>query len=424
MSSSDLAVSVRNLSKRYMLTHQGSRHATLAEHILDRARHPFRRPDTESFWALKDFNFDVHRGEVLGIVGRNGAGKSTLLKILSRITDPTTGTIELFGPVGSLLEIGTGFHPELTGRENIFLNGAILGMRRREILQQFDNIVEFAAVDKFLDTPVKRYSSGMYIRLAFAVAAHLNPEILIIDEVLAVGDVEFQKKCLGKLQEVSNEGRTVLFVSHNMAAVRQLCTSAIHLDHGLLTKHGKTDEVVDHYTTTRPVPPTLRHPNKHGLTLFTLDLLDPTTNIRTHSPIFNHDYMLKAHIHATKELTYASLRLRFFDDSGTKISSIYSPEEGIPPFTMHGDIHFTFHLPRLALFPGRYIISLEIARPNDPMVYLSVEDALLIEVQPAYLNGATWSYEKSHGLVRLANSAQLEFGVHALACSSAKHANP
>src|SRR5690242_12466554 len=246
MSSSDLAVRARDLSKRYTLTHKGSRPSTLAESILQSIRHPFKRIQQESFWALQNISFDIHRGDVVGIIGRNGAGKSTLLKILSQITEPTTGSIELYGQVGSLLEVGTGFHPELTGRENIFLNGAILGMRRRDIQRQFDAIVDFAGVEKFLDTPVKRFSSGMYIRLAFAVAAHLNPDILIVDEVLSVGDADFQKKCLGKMQEVSSaQGRTVLFVSHNLAAVRQLCTEVIYLQSGKMIAHGPTDHVLD-----------------------------------------------------------------------------------------------------------------------------------------------------------------------------------
>jgi lipopolysaccharide transport system ATP-binding protein len=189
----------------------------------------------EVLWALKDVSFSVAPGEVVGIVGRNGAGKSTLLKVLSRITKPTTGEVDLYGRVGSLLEVGTGFHPELTGRENIFLNGAILGMKRSHIERKFDEIVAFAEVEKFLDTPVKRYSSGMYVRLAFAVAAHLEPEILIVDEVLAVGDASFQKKCLGKIGDVAKDGRTVLFVSHNMAAVKALCTRAMLLDGGRVT---------------------------------------------------------------------------------------------------------------------------------------------------------------------------------------------
>jgi len=199
-------------------------------------------------WAVKDVSFEVKPGEVLGVVGRNGAGKSTLLKILSRVTTPSTGKITLHGRVASLLEVGTGFHPELTGRENIFLNGAILGMRRHEIKRKFDEIVAFAGVERYIDTPVKRYSSGMYVRLAFAVAAHLEPEILIVDEVLAVGDAEFQKKCLGKMKDVSSgEGRTVLFVSHNMAAVKSLCDRAILMEHGRLTYQGQTDDVVTRY---------------------------------------------------------------------------------------------------------------------------------------------------------------------------------
>ena len=230
---SDSIVTVENLGKRYSLRHQRpERYTALRDVLTDRAKSLFRRggrapsfelpapsSSTEDFWAVKDVSFEAKQGEVLGIIGRNGAGKTTLLKMLSRITDPTEGRVRIKGRVASLLEIGTGFHPELTGRENIFLNGAILGMGRAEIKAKFDEIVAFAETEKFLDTPVKRYSSGMYVRLAFAVAAHLEPEILIVDEVLAVGDVEFQKKCLGKMQEVSEGGRTVLFVSHQMAAV-------------------------------------------------------------------------------------------------------------------------------------------------------------------------------------------------------------
>ena len=204
--------------------------------------------DGEVVWALKDVSFDVQQGEVLGIIGRNGAGKSTLLKILSRVTAPTSGQIKVKGRVASLLEVGTGFHPELTGRENIYLNGAILGMTKEEVRRKFDEIVAFAEVEKFIDTPVKRYSSGMYVRLAFAVAAHLEPEILVVDEVLAVGDAEFQKKCLGKMGDVAKEGRTVLFVSHNMGAIGQLCTKAILLNKGCLSNFEETSSVIDKYT--------------------------------------------------------------------------------------------------------------------------------------------------------------------------------
>ena len=247
-------IRVENLSKQYRLGAARQPYSTLRESLTNAVRAPLKsfrsNNDAEKnrFWALRDINFEVNPGEVVGIIGRNGAGKSTLLKILSRITEPTVGKIELYGRVGSLLEVGTGFHPELTGRENIFLNGAILGMKREEIAKKFDEIVDFAEIEKFLDTPVKHYSSGMYTRLAFAVAANLEPEILIVDEVLAVGDAEFQKKCLGKMKSVSEkDGRTVLFVSHNMNAVQSLCSRAIFLNKGIVAQIGDVHEVVNNY---------------------------------------------------------------------------------------------------------------------------------------------------------------------------------
>jgi lipopolysaccharide transport system ATP-binding protein len=246
-----LAISIRGLSKSYTIAHNRQKHTTLAEAMVSRLKNPLKRPQTETFWALDDISFDIHQGDVLGIIGRNGAGKSTLLKVLSRITEPTKGVIDVYGRIGSLLEVGTGFHQELTGRENIFLNGAILGMRRAEIQKQFDAIVEFAGVSQFLDTPVKRYSSGMYVRLAFAVAAHLNPEILMVDEVLAVGDLEFQKKCLGKMKDVANSGRTVLFVSHQMQAISTLCTKGVYLQKGRLDYIGDVPEAINRYLSSR-----------------------------------------------------------------------------------------------------------------------------------------------------------------------------
>jgi lipopolysaccharide transport system ATP-binding protein len=259
-------ISARNIGKRYQLG-IASRHNTLRDRITESARNLFssKKRDAESgeFWALNDVSFDVAQGDVVGVIGRNGAGKSTLLKVLSQITEPTRGEIHLRGRVASLLEVGTGFHPELNGRENIFLNGAILGMTRAEIRKKFDEIVAFAGVEKFLETPVKRYSSGMYVRLAFAVAAHLEPEILIVDEVLAVGDAAFQKKCLGKMQEVGKSGRTVLFVSHNMAAVLSLCTRCLMLEGGSLKLDTTPQEAVNRYLRetavtdcfTRPAQP-------------------------------------------------------------------------------------------------------------------------------------------------------------------------
>jgi lipopolysaccharide transport system ATP-binding protein len=241
---SDVAIRVDGLSKRYRLGRRVG-YRTLRESITGIAKAParlFRRGSRQpppTLWALKDVSFEVKHGEVVGIIGRNGAGKSTLLKVLSRITEPTEGRAETWGRLGSLLEVGTGFHPELTGRENVFMNGAILGMRNREIRAKFDEIVAFAEVEKFIDTPVKHYSSGMYTRLAFAVAAHLEPEILVVDEVLAVGDAEFQKKCLGKMSEVAHQGRTVLFVSHNMNAIEQLCGSALLLERGCVAEYSR-----------------------------------------------------------------------------------------------------------------------------------------------------------------------------------------
>jgi lipopolysaccharide transport system ATP-binding protein len=241
-------IEINNLSKKYRLGNRQP-YYSFRDTLADLLRNPLKNIKQNQFWALKEVSFKVEKGEILGIIGKNGAGKTTLLKLLSRITPPTLGEIILRGRIASLLEVGTGFHPELTGRENIFLNGAILGMKRKEIKSKFAQIVEFAEIEKFIDTPVKHYSSGMYTRLAFSVAAHLEPEILLIDEVLAVGDAQFQKKCLGKIGDVSKSGRTVLFVSHNLYAIRQLCTRCLLLDHGKIVSQGKTAKVLEFYLT-------------------------------------------------------------------------------------------------------------------------------------------------------------------------------
>ena len=249
-------IKVEGLSKQFRINPREStsiRYETLRESLVESLRSPLRwlgkngRPREERFWAIKDVSFEVMPGEVMGIIGPNGAGKSTLLKILSRIIEPTSGRAELYGRVASLLEVGTGFHPDLSGRENVYLNGAVLGMKHREIDEKFDEIVAFAGVEKFIDTPVKHYSSGMYVRLAFAVGAHLNPEILIVDEVLAVGDAAFQKKCLGKIDDVTKSGRTVLFVTHGLSMIKQLCEHAILLTDGRVSKRGPASEVVAYY---------------------------------------------------------------------------------------------------------------------------------------------------------------------------------
>jgi lipopolysaccharide transport system ATP-binding protein len=299
---SEIVISVKGLGKKYRIRHQqqGMRYKALRDVLTDKARSVVRGPwsavrslwsggpvvrgpSTEDFWALKDVSFEVHQGETLGIIGRNGAGKSTLLKILSRITEPTEGRVRIKGRVASLLEVGTGFHPELTGRENVFLNGAILGMQRTEIRQKFDEIVAFAEVEKFLDTPVKRYSSGMYVRLAFAVAAHLEPEILVVDEVLAVGDAEFQKKSLGKMQEVSRGGRTVLFVSHNMLAVQKLCSRVILLDSGHIQASGSASEIVAEYIAIKAGVAYSRPPKGNAPQITAASLL--TDALRTDAPV-------------------------------------------------------------------------------------------------------------------------------------------
>jgi len=257
---SELAIRVDKLGKQYRIGASPERYITLRDSVAGMLKAPIRRlrqgflpaqeDEQHTIWALRDVSFNVEQGQVLGVIGRNGAGKSTLLKILSRVTEPSTGEVEIRGRVGSLLEVGTGFHPELTGRENTYLNGAILGMPRAEIDRKFDEIIDFSGVEKFIDTPVKRYSSGMYLRLAFAVAAHLEPEILVVDEVLAVGDAEFQRKCLGKMSDVAQEGRTVLFVSHNMSAILRLTKEAIVLDRGQLVMRAPTAEAVDYYMSS------------------------------------------------------------------------------------------------------------------------------------------------------------------------------
>ncbi len=326
---SDTIIRVEDISKRYKLGSigSGSLRETLGnglERLLRRSDHS--NGEEKEFWALKDINFEVKRGEVVGIIGKNGAGKSTLLKVLSRITEPTTGQITLNGRIASLLEVGTGFHPELTGRENIFLNGSILGMTRTEIKSKFDEIVDFSGVEKFLDTPVKHYSSGMYVRLAFAVAAHLEPEILVIDEVLAVGDAEFQQKCLGKMRDVAGQGRTVLFVSHNMGAVKSLCTRAIYLQKGQIRTDGEVDEVMGEYMDAsskqhRESIKSRKDRSGNGKVIITdIRMLDPHTG-KTPSQLISGSP-------ATLEISYEA--------TDSSLEHIQDLQVGIAVLNMHG----------------------------------------------------------------------------------------
>ncbi len=290
-------ITVKNLGKKYDINHQRGGYIALRDVIANVFKNPFKfifhktkqiagLEKKEEFWALKDVNFSVEQGEVIGIIGHNGAGKSTLLKILSQITPPTTGEIEINGTIGSLLEVGTGFHPELSGRENIMLNGAILGMGRKEIIKKFDQIVEFAGIEKFLDTPVKYYSSGMYVRLAFSVAAHMDTDILIIDEVLAVGDAEFQKKCLGKMEEVTqSKNRTILFVSHDLGAIQNICKKTMLLKNGKVEDIGETGYIIKKYLNEQGLSQITLEPNHHKDISFTkVWITDANDNSRPREP--------------------------------------------------------------------------------------------------------------------------------------------
>ena len=363
------AIRVENLGKKYRIKHQqeGRRYKSLRDtiagkfHALIKAGGQDSRD--EDFWALRKLSFEIDQGEAVGIIGRNGAGKSTLLKLLSRITEPTTGRMELEGRVSSLLEVGTGFHPELTGRENIFLNGAILGMSRIEIKRKFDEIVEFAEVERFLDTPVKRYSSGMYMRLAFAVAAHLEPEILIVDEVLAVGDAAFQKKCLGRMQEVSTQGRTVLFVSHNMGAITSLCQKAFWLDNGKLSACGPVRTVVDEYLTTNA-----------DSTQASIDLREVRRNGELGSQLkieriewlsslpLQHSESLQVRIHfqLLQDVDDVALGIGFSTLEGIRLLSFDTDfQDGWRPSFKRGTSgHVDFYLPGLPLAPGLYSVDI------------------------------------------------------------------
>jgi lipopolysaccharide transport system ATP-binding protein len=389
MSFSDLAISVRGLSKQYLI---GPRRqfGTLAELVAHRLRHPLQRRGHETLWALRDVSFDLRRGEVLGVIGRNGAGKSTLFKVLSRITEPTAGEARLFGRVGCLLEVGTGFHGQLTGRENIYLSGSILGMRRKEIDRRFDEMVAFAQIDRFLDTPVRHYSSGMYVRLAFAVAAHLEAEILLVDEVLAVGDAEFQAKCLGKMQDVAHSGRTVVFVSHNEATVSRLCTSALLLQEGRISFMGQPEAAFREYRAQRNEAAKAFDDTRRIRSSTDLRIVDAhlTLDGRPAAEIPSGCKPVLTYVVEVRQKTrFAAEVLVRNKDSVPIIYAGADPLHGIYSDLEPGThaIRSELSLPPLAA--GRYWLDLMVGLPSGPC-FDYIEEALAVEVLPGVHSGS------------------------------------
>jgi ABC-type polysaccharide/polyol phosphate transport system ATPase subunit len=389
----DIVIRAEGLGRRYLIGHQAEaeRYTTFRDVIARGARslvrsgsavlrgHPIVSGDrTEEFWALKDVSFEVKRGEVVGIIGRNGAGKSTLLKILSRITEPSAGRVTIKGRVASLLEVGTGFHPELTGRENIYLNGAILGMTRAEIRKKFDEIVAFAEVERFLDTPVKHYSSGMYVRLAFAVAAHLESEILIVDEVLAVGDIEFQKKCLGKMQNVVDHGRTVLFVSHAMASISSLSSRCMLLDEAKIAADCEPANAIQLYlgnSRNKVLPEYVAHSKKTPSILSVKTSLSETNNVHTSGS----ELTISVTANFPEPTKNPCLSLQIVNEKLVPVVHFWSYDSEVLP-SVTGRHNFTFIVPRLALNIGRYSLTLYLSEPPGGKIFEIVEEVCAFDV--------------------------------------------
>jgi lipopolysaccharide transport system ATP-binding protein len=412
-----IAIRVENISKRYVLQHQQrERFTTLRDSLASVARRTakrFQRKTSiessfeEDFWALRDVNFEIHQGDSVGIIGRNGAGKSTLLKILSRITEPTQGRIAISGKVASLLEVGTGFHPELTGRENIFLNGAILGMPRSEIQRKFDEIVDFAGVERFLDTPVKRYSSGMYVRLAFAVGANLDPEILIVDEVLAVGDAEFQRKCMGKMEEVGSSGRTVLFVSHNLPTVLRLCPRTLLLEGGRLIGSGESAQIIQNYLAAKAIGTA----DRNGLTdvrriggmgerfRFTGCSVLNSQGLATNRLLFGEPITIRVDTIANEAIDDVSIAVGFDNYAEVRVATVLSEEsDAVFAYSAKQAREIASRPQHFLLKPGRYFVTLGARRQGQPLDQLS--QALSFDVDSVPWQDVTPASETS-GMVQI-----------------------
>ncbi|MCG2699018.1 ABC transporter ATP-binding protein [Candidatus Parcubacteria bacterium] len=409
-------ISIKNLGKKYNIAHQRGRYIALRDILANILRSPFKfakhkakqivgLETKEEFWALRNINLEVNKGDIVGIIGANGAGKSTLLKILTGITPPTEGEIIMRGKVASLLEVGTGFHPELTGRENIFLNGAILGMSKKEISRKFDEIVAFSGIEKFLDTPVKYYSSGMYVRLAFSVAAHMEPDILLVDEVLAVGDAEFQKKCLGKMEEVTKkEGRTILFVSHNMGAIQRLCQKTILLEKGKVKMFGKTEEVVNHYIDNTNSRATEAHWEKEHAPGDSVAILHSARVVdENHNKIPFATANKKIGIEFIYEILkngYTPIpNIHIFTMSGER--AFMSHEEFNEKLGTAGKHRATMWIPENLLNEGTYIAGIVLSTMTPLTIHFSQQDALMFNVIEDIINSRKLDFnQKIPGVVR------------------------
>jgi lipopolysaccharide transport system ATP-binding protein len=394
------AIQAAGLGKQYrrgLTADPGLRHAL--ERFMKSPLAALRRKKDETFWALKDVSLEVKEGEVLGLIGRNGAGKTTLLKILSRITKPTAGWAEIRGRVGSLLEVGTGFHPELTGRENAFLSGAILGMRRREIERKFDEIVAFAELEKFIDTPVKHYSSGMYVRLAFAVAAHLEPEILLVDEVLAVGDINFQKKCMGKMGDVAKAGRTVVLVSHNLGAVGQLCQRTAWVDQGTIVSDGPSEAIIVEYMKAAASKGDSQVWERTGtgvLKLTSVELLDERGSVASQIRM-GRDLWIRATGNGERPGADFNFAVQFITPTGSIAMWVYNQLESFR-VSGSGDFCVEMRIPELMLMPGPYIVAVWLGRAGQE-TFDWVKNAASFDMIQSDLIPVTDTIHNSFGLV-------------------------